>query len=1059
MKAKGGNRFWVWSRRLFRWFRVLVLLLVMAAAIALLYLNRVGLPEAVKSRVVSALEAEGLDLEFTRLRLSGYRQVVIDDVWLIATNATTPLIFAARQAELRFDRAALRTFDFKLETVTVENGTLTMDLAETNAPSRSFAVENIRADLRADPGDRWTLRTFEGEALGARWNISGSLTNVLSIARRKTGEEKKPAEDWRPAMRDVLAILEKIQFETPPQITITALGDMKELSRFRASLVLRGSAAQTPWGEVEEVSARSSVGPGAKPGDQMEANLHVALKRGATAWGNLQNVNLSARTQYPLTNSVTFESMWTLHADEVTTRWISGRKIDVTLDTRQSGTNLLTLIQAGADNGKIFLGAAGRTSFQARLEHAYPIAALNKAVVDLLPVKPGVVLPEPSEALLSLGQHWVGDWRLNFEDLRTRTGAAGKVAITGDVRERPDTITTDEGWGFWRHIAPLVINWRAEALDFKGPDAQLDKVVATGRWNAPELTIAGVDSQLYGGSFHLDAALNVSSRNVTGAMKMNFDLKQIAWLLDPEVRPFLAMFDWEKPPAISANLAITAPPWTKPPANWRKAMFQTAVLDGSLAIGASSFRGVPCTSFATGFSLTNFHWRLGNAVLIRPEGKLDVDYTGHAFDPEFRLALRGGVDPWAALPLLSKEGQVGLKFVKFPQAPFIEGVLSGRLDNFDSVRFEGTLAGTNVIVRNEPFLDFRTRAVYSNQWIYVYDAIAHRTTNEVLTAPFASVDIAKSLIYVTNGFSTTDPYRFTKLLGPQIYKAIAPYIFDKPPVVRAEGTIPLKNAHDADIRFQISGEDFAYWRFKMKDARAGVHWHKQFLDVTNVTAKFYGGDMEWEGHFTFRQDDSADYRFKGVCTNADLTLLIRDLIPQSTNRIEGTLNGTMVITEAHTDSLESWKGHGQAMMRDGFLWSIPIFGIFSGPLDSIVPGLGKSKIHRGEGTFRVDGGKVHTRDMEVRAPAFRLKYDGSVDFEGNLDAKVEAELFRNTWVFGRLMSAAFWPLTKVLESKITGNLAAPKSELAHIPKFMLFPLRPIQTMKDLLPNDKNAEQK
>jgi hypothetical protein len=186
--------------------------------------------------------------------------------------------------------------------------------------------------------------------------------------------------------------------------------------------------------------------------------------------------------------------------------------------------------------------------------------------------------------------------------------------------------------------------------------------------------------------------------------------------------------------------------------------------------------------------------------------------------------------------------------------------------------------------------------------------------------------------------------------------------------------------------------------------------------------------------------------------------LLHDLLPEATNRLEGTLHGTLVINEANSKEITTWKGHGNGELRNGFLWDIPIFGILSKPLDTIVPGLGKSRVSSGAGTFRIEDGKVITKDMEVRAPAFRLKYDGTVDFDGNLDAKVEAQLFRDAWVFGRAMSAAFWPLAKVLESKISGNLAAPKSELAHIPKVMLFPLRPIQTLKELLPKDKEKEK-
>ena len=101
MKEKGGNRFWKWSRRLFRWFRILVLFVILVAAVSLLYLNRVGLPKFVKKRVAAALEAEGLNVEFSRLRLSGYRHIVIDNMSLLVTNAAAPLNFSAKQLSMR----------------------------------------------------------------------------------------------------------------------------------------------------------------------------------------------------------------------------------------------------------------------------------------------------------------------------------------------------------------------------------------------------------------------------------------------------------------------------------------------------------------------------------------------------------------------------------------------------------------------------------------------------------------------------------------------------------------------------------------------------------------------------------------------------------------------------------------------------------------------------------------------------------------------------------------------------------------------------------------------
>jgi len=1040
--------------------RIGVWLLVLAVAGAFLYMNKVGLPGFMKRRVVSALEAEGLDVGFQRLRLDGYRHIIIEKVQLVSTNAGAPMDFLAGRAELKFNRHAIKRLHLKLDAVELNDARLRLDLRQTNTGPRSLSVTNIETQIRLDARDHWTISNFEGESMGARWHFSGSLTNLLSMAPGASTNRAAPS-DWEGVLRDVLSVVERIRFSSPPSISVTALGDLRDLASFRISVSLRGDAAKSPWGDAQAFFLRSSVGPSARPGEQMAATVSIKLKSAITPWAELKEATVMSETLYPLTNSAAFESTWTLRGEMVSSDWFSGRNIDVSLNTRASeGTNLLTLAQGSVENPRLPVGTATRAEFQARLQHAYPIAALNSFLTDLLPVKPAAPIPAVAGAeILTLGQNWAGDWLVSLANLQTKNGAARQISINGDVRERPDKIATDASWGAWTNFANFEIHWNAEAADYTGLDARIEKIAARGQWLAPELKIAAIDSELYGGAFHLEAALDVPSRRVAGETHFDFDLKKTASLLDPKVRPLLNEFMWEKPPKFDARISFIGPAWTNflGTNEWRQALESTR-LDGSMAIGSASFHGVTCTELSTHFFVTNLQWRFPDLVLKRPEGQLELDYAGHVFEPAFRLSIRGGIDPWAALPLLDKEGQTALKFVEFKQPPAIEGILTGDLDNADSLRFEGSLAMTNFVISNELFLDARARVIYSNQWINLFEPITHRTTNEVLMASSTGVDLRKAVAHVTNGFSTTDPYRFTKILGPIIYKAIEPYQFAKPPTVRIEGTVPFAEPQDADIHFQIAGDAFSYWRFNTTKTTAGVYWHQDLLEVTNVTAKFYGGDIEWEGHFKFKPDDSADYRFKGVATNADVALMLHDLIPANTNRIEGTLSGTLVVTEANSEDLKTWQGHGMGTVKNGFLWDIPVFGIFSPVLETVAPGLGRSKIYSGAGTFKIEDGVVHTKDMEVRAPAFRLRYDGSVDFDGNLDAKVEAQFFRDAWIFGRAMSAALWPLAKVFESKVSGNLAAPKSELAHIPKIILFPLRPIQTIKELLPKDKEKEK-
>ena len=75
-----------------------------------------------------------------------------------------------------------------------------------------------------------------------------------------------------------------------------------------------------------------------------------------------------------------------------------------------------------------------------------------------------------------------------------------------------------------------------------------------------------------------------------------------------------------------------------------------------------------------------------------------------------------------------------------------------------------------------------------------------------------------------------------------------------------------------------------------------------------------------------------------------------------------------------------------------------------------------------------------------------------MDFEGNLNAKVEALLFRDTWLFGKIVSMALWPVSKVFEGKITGKLDDPKTTLKHFPKAVTAPIRTMNAAREIITN-------
>jgi hypothetical protein len=130
---------------------------------------------------------------------------------------------------------------------------------------------------------------------------------------------------------------------------------------------------------------------------------------------------------------------------------------------------------------------------------------------------------------------------------------------------------------------------------------------------------------------------------------------------------------------------------------------------------------------------------------------------------------------------------------------------------------------------------------------------------------------------------------------------------------------------------------------------------------------------------------------------------------------------------------------------------MPLLGLFSDPVNAITPGLGRSRISDAAGRVGITNSVLHFDHLEMRSPLLRLQFRGTVDLTGKIDAIVEAEPLRDTWLIGPLVRLTLKPMTKLFEYKVTGTLKEPKKEPLYLPTRMLFiPFRPIQTLEDML---------
>jgi len=616
----------------------------------------------------------------------------------------------------------------------------------------------------------------------------------------------------------------------------------------------------------------------------------------------------------------------------------------------------------------------------------------------------------------------------------------------------------DSSWAWWTNVQPFRIEWAARLAHLKSEKLDAQSIRCDGFWRAPELAVTNLSAELGGGWLFATARLNVDTREFAFTNSSYCDPRVLAALLTEKTQNWLAQFSWTLPPALHAGGSLILPAWTNQQPAWRGEVQPTVRLTGGFAATNGAFRGVTVDSARGSFSYSNLVWRLPRLVVTRPEGTLTLADVEDDATKTYHWHVQGALAPSALQPLLaSSHAERALGLFTFSQPLFLDADVSGRLYDDDSISAAGRLALTNFTVRGEAVGSVESVFRYTNRFLEFFHPRL-QTGTQRMTADGIAADFNAWRIYFTNGFSTADPRAVARAIGPKVGEVMEPYRFGQPCHARVNGYAPLRGADDADLWFEAEDAPLEWLRLKTSRITGKIHWLGETLILTNLTAAFYGGDADGYAHFDFRPQQGADFEFTANARNANMHLLATDL-SSPTNHLEGVLSGRFVMTSASSENWRTWNGYGQVNLHDGLIWDVPIFGILSPVLNTFAPGLGSSRATDAASRFDMTNGVIFADDLEIRSTMMRMQYAGTVDLQSRVNARVTAQLLRDTWVVGPLLSTALWPVSKLFEYKITGTLQRPQSEPVYIPKFLLMmPLHPIHSLEEILSSgaDTNA---
>jgi hypothetical protein len=1031
------------ARRIFRAFRIACLFLLLLIAAVLLWANYVRVPDSITARVKDELRRHNLALDFSRLRLRGMHRLVAENVSLHALNAVSAPVARVSEAELVLDYQQLLSGDLRLSGLRIQGGSFSLPAASRAGRARSLQITNVQAGLQFVGTDSLRITGLSGEGLGAKVMASGRLRHLSEFQKNLQPKPKPGARPWDEELAEILDLVEEVHFATPPEMHARFSIDAANIAGTRASLLLKAGRTATPWNEFASLRLASGIYP-------VESNrtVHALLALDASGLRN--------RDQKLDAIHAEVDSAWTRDLAQLLTNRIivsltnirgAGVElpnVNLALASSQKAaaselSSVITLNAAAFKAGDI---RASASSLSATVTHAMPFpspAVFLKAFLSTNAVPAADLTPQ------AIG----GEWRARLENVRTPSAQVDSISVSGSLKEN-DHSTSGVGVAFWNMLPQFDLSWKGALSNAVVRGAAMGSFDLDGTWDSPRLAITRFSGRPCDGSLEAQLGLDTESRMLSASADAQFDYKQAAALFGPEAGKWLEQISWEQPPRIHATFSAELPGPAESWTNFGRLFLSTLRLDGGFS-GAVSYRGIPFDNLEGQLGFADGHWTISDFVITRPEGQAFADLGGDFNSLDFFCKLNSQVDPGFIKNFLPEDQQIAFDVVKFAKPPVISGELHGNFAHPDRIGFSGSLTAKDFFVKEQAFSDVSGEINYTNLIVEAAHVVAHRGKEE-LTVPYLRVDIPGEVMFVTNGVSTIDPWVAMSLVGDDAYDAIDPYRFATSPTVTINGNVPLRHWSKANLHFGVSGTEFTFWRFHLPSVAGDVYWKADHLNLSNVVANFYGGQAQWSGAF-FIDHHHAIYSFTGITTNTDVKPLVRDIFAV-TNQVEGTLSGRLVITSANSADPKSWDGYGEASLRDGFLWKVPVFGVFSPIIDSVAPGLGSNPISSGGGSFEITNSVVYTRDLQVRAPAFRLDYRGKVDSEGNLDARVEAEILRDTWVVGKLFSVALWPVAKAFEARVTGTVQDPKTKPRFFPAFVFAPFKVLNAIGEAVKNKK-----
>ncbi len=293
--------------------------------------------------------------------------------------------------------------------------------------------------------------------------------------------------------------------------------------------------------------------------------------------------------------------------------------------------------------------------------------------------------------------------------------------------------------------------------------------------------------------------------------------------------------------------------------------------------------------------------------------------------------------------------------------------------------------------------------------------------------------------------SDLDPADCARLYGPAGAAYVAPYQYDKPPLVHLAGHLAGANAPGGrrtkvDIALTSPGR-FAFHGFPLDHLKFDAAFENGNVNLRPVEGGFAGGTLTGSARLGGPPEARTlafDAQLKGADLARAATALQEIQLPGKTaspgragsqflSRAAGGHLDVTLKAEGRYREPYSFQGNGELAITGKELGEIHLLGLLSELLSKTLLNFTSLRLDAAHASFKVEGNKLAFSQVKLTGPTAAIEAKGDYWLEAKtLDFNARVfPLQQSSFVLADALGALLTPLSSVLELKLTGSLERP----------------------------------